>query len=353
MSEDISTRDENNRQQTVYVVYEHNTATTEKIDNFLKDNSLKVLKKEDAVDLTGETAPFIGRVIDTAFEHAQAAIVLLTEDEKVQLCKIFQHDDDEDFEKDFSFQSTQEQLFEAGYAFGKSPKHTILVQHGNVRPFSDIIGRYILSFNDTKKDYDTLRTHLERAMSIIEEESFGVPIDSRRVFVVHGRNIAAKKAMFAFLRSLGLLPIEWDQAVELTEPGAPFTGEALVAGLDDAQAVVVLLTGDDLVQLNEKDTEGRPLQALQVRPNVLFEAGMAFSRYAERTILVQLGKVRSCKRIDGRTLVKLTDKPAWRWVLMRRLHKAGCPVNFYGDWRNAGNFNVVSCKIESQPIPNN
>jgi len=347
MPEDTSPREVSNQQQAVYVVFEQFTPTVDKINKFLEEKGLKVLKKEDAVSLTGETAPFIGRVIDVAFEHAQAVIVLLTGDEKVQLCKTFQHDDDEDFEKDFSPQSTQEQLFEAGYAFGKSPKRTILVQDGNIRPFSDILGRYVLSFNDVQKDYDTLLAHLERARSIIEEEVFNEPVDPKRVFVVHGRNIAAKKAMFAFLRSLDLSPIEWDQAVELTEPGAPFTGEALVAGLDDAQAVVVLLTGDDIVQLNKQDAKGNLLQALQVRPNVLFEAGMAFSRYAKRTILVQLGKVRSCKEIDGRSLVKLIDKPASRWVLMRRLHKAGCPVNFNGDWHNSGKFNVVGCEMES------
>ena len=114
MPEDTSPREVSNQQQAVYVVFEQFTPTVDKINKFLEEKGLKVLKKEDAVSLTGETAPFIGRVIDVAFEHAQAVIVLLTGDEKVQLCKTFQHDDDEDFEKDFSPQSTQEQLFEAG-----------------------------------------------------------------------------------------------------------------------------------------------------------------------------------------------------------------------------------------------
>ena len=39
---------------------------------------------------------------------------------------------------------------------------------------------------------------------------------SERVFVVHGRNAEARNAMFTFLRSIGLKPIEWDQAIALT-----------------------------------------------------------------------------------------------------------------------------------------
>jgi hypothetical protein len=36
------------------------------------------------------------------------------------------------------------------------------------------------------------------------------------VFVVHGRDIAARDAVFAFLRSLALKPLEWTQALKLT-----------------------------------------------------------------------------------------------------------------------------------------
>ena len=61
-----------------------------------------------------------------------------------------------------------------------------------------------------------------------------------RVFVVHGRNQAAADSMFAFLRSLGLKPIEWDQAVAMTGKGSPYVGEVLdvAFGPDAVQAQV-------------------------------------------------------------------------------------------------------------------
>jgi len=55
--------------------------------------------------------------------------------------------------------------------------------------------------------------------------------------------------MFDFLRALGLRPLEWSQAVEMTASAAPFVGEVLTAAFEAAQAVVVLMTPDDLAHL--------------------------------------------------------------------------------------------------------
>ncbi len=170
MPENTSTTDENSRQRTIYVVFGHDTDQVRKIKAFLEGLDLVFLTKKEAVDFTKKTAPFIGDIINAAFEHAQAVIVLLTGDEEVQLCKELHHYDDEDFEKVFCPQPMQEQIFEAGYAFGKSPKRTILIQIGHVRPFSDIVGRFILHFTDTPEDYAILRTRLERAECSIKKD---------------------------------------------------------------------------------------------------------------------------------------------------------------------------------------
>jgi hypothetical protein len=64
------------------------------------------------------------------------------------------------------------------------------------------------------------------------------------VFVVHGRNSTARLAIFEFLRSIGLSPIEWHQAVAATRKANPYIGEVVDAALEAAQAVVVLWTPD-------------------------------------------------------------------------------------------------------------
>ena len=52
---------------------------------------------------------------------------------------------------------------------------------------------------------------------------------TRTVFVVHGRNEEARKAIFAFLRSIGLDPLEWSRAVQSTGKATPYIGEILDA----------------------------------------------------------------------------------------------------------------------------
>jgi CAP12/Pycsar effector protein, TIR domain len=58
---------------------------------------------------------------------------------------------------------------------------------------------------------------------------------ARRVFVVHGRNSAVRSAMFAFLRAIGLHPIEWSEAVKMT--GSLQALRAMLGRRDAGQAV--------------------------------------------------------------------------------------------------------------------
>jgi len=168
-------------------------------------------------------------------------------------------------------------------------------------------------------------------------------VRARKVFVVHGRNAAARSAMFAFLRAIGLEPIEWSAAVKMTGEGSPYIGRVLDTAFDAAQAIVVLLTPDDVAYLRteyasgEDDPETEPLA--QARPNVLFEAGMAMGRDAKRTVLVELGKLRPFSDVAGRHAVRIDGTASRRKDLAQRLESAGCAVDLAGeDWLTAGDF---------------
>ncbi|MCF6390887.1 nucleotide-binding protein [Mycobacterium sp. MBM] len=168
-------------------------------------------------------------------------------------------------------------------------------------------------------------------------------VDPKKVFVVHGRNAAARDAMFTFLRAIGLEPIEWSTAITATGSAAPFIGQALDAAFAMAKAVVVLLTPDDIAYLrpeyasgeHDPETEAKG----QARPNVLFEAGMALGHHPARTILVELGSLRPFSDVAGRHAIRMDDSAPKRNELANRLRNAGCAVDTSNtDWLSAGNF---------------
>lgn len=164
------------------------------------------------------------------------------------------------------------------------------------------------------------------------------------VFVVHGRNDKLRKAPFDFLRALGLKPLEWEKAVLMTKRANPYIGDILDVAMAKVQAVVVLFSPDDEARLkwqllaksdgaSEKQLRGQP------RPNVLFEAGLALGRHPEKTILVEVGRLRKFSDIVGRHVVKLTNDYSKRNDLANRLEALGCKVDRQGtDWTTSGDF---------------
>ena len=176
---------------------------------------------------------------------------------------------------------------------------------------------------------------------------------SKNVFVVHGRNLEARNSLFRFLRSIGLRPIEWDQAIKMTGKASPYIGEVLEIAFTEAQAIVVLFTPDDEVRLRasyRKDHDPAFESQLvgQARPNVLFEAGMAMGRSPEQTILIEIGNLRPFSDIGGRHTIRLNNSAESRHSLGQRLKTAGCSCELTGnDWLSEGDFNIEAIKIDS------
>jgi predicted nucleotide-binding protein len=164
------------------------------------------------------------------------------------------------------------------------------------------------------------------------------------VFVVHGRNDKLRRSLFDFLRALGLKPLEWEKVVLMTKKTNPYVGDILDNTMARVQAVVVLFSPDDEARLksefltkadgpSEKQLRGQP------RPNVLFEAGLALGRHPDKTILVEVGKLRKFSDIAGRHVVRLSNEYSKRNDLANRLENLGCKVDKQGtDWTKAGNF---------------
>ena len=171
--------------------------------------------------------------------------------------------------------------------------------------------------------------------------------NAREVFVVHGRNTAARDALFDFLNAIDLHPLEWSEAVKSTGKASPYVGDVLNVVFSRAHAVVVLFTPDDEARLkkrlqDENDPPHETQLTGQARPNVLFEAGMAMARNQDRTVLVELGRLRPFSDVGGRHVLRLENSTQSRQNLAQRLETAGCPVNLQGTrWHAAGDFDAA------------
>lgn len=211
---------------------------------------------------------------------------------------------------------------------------------------------WYLSLGTTPYDFAmvgiTARGKNEVERSNLTRQTEAQPKDPRRVFVVHGRNLEARDALFTFLRSIDLHPLEWPEIVAETAKGTPYIGEILDRAFSQAQAVVVLMTPDDMGCLREhfRKPEDAPHETEltpQARLNVLFEAGMAMGRFPDRTILVELGACRPFSDVGGRHVIRLDNATEKRQELAQRLRDAGCSVDLSGtDWHTAGKLVVDS-----------
>ncbi len=173
------------------------------------------------------------------------------------------------------------------------------------------------------------------------EEETGTVVTARskenrhRVFVVHGRDLETKSEIENFLRRIDLKPIWWEEARRATRKTTASNLEIVQAGLKMAQAVLVLMTGDDQARLHDtlnhkRDVSEAKLER-QSRPNVLIEAGMAMALYPKRTVLVEIGKLRSISDFEGLNMVEYDGSAKSQSVLATRLKDAGCMVqtDFY------------------------
>ena len=185
---------------------------------------------------------------------------------------------------------------------------------------------------------------LERKDTMSDQDNRSPIQDPSKVFVVHGRNVDARDAMFNFLSAIGLQPLEWAQAKKATRKPSPNIQEILDKAFSIAGAVIVLFTPDDIAWLREelrapKEQDHDVNPTPQARPNVLFEAGMAMGRYPERTVLVELGEVRPFTDISGIHIIRINNSTEKRQDLIDSLRNAGCSVDMSGRrWHKTGDF---------------
>lgn len=168
--------------------------------------------------------------------------------------------------------------------------------------------------------------------------------DTRRVFIIYGRNSKAYESIVQFVHALGLVPKSFAETrSELG--GAPYIVDVVSKGMDAAQATIALFSPDEISFLRPElssttDSEAE-MQRWQSRPNVLFEAGMALAMDRNRTIPVTMGTVEMPSDLGGVHLIRMDNKPHSRSLLKDALKAAGCDINEATKWWDssvAGDF---------------
>jgi predicted nucleotide-binding protein len=173
-----------------------------------------------------------------------------------------------------------------------------------------------------------------------------VTITNNSIFVVHGRDTQLNADIFAFLRSIGLNPLEWSQAIKGAKGANPHVDDVIHGAMETVQGVMVMFSPDEEARLKTKFCSPRDKKSGlgkldgQARPNVIFEAGLALGAHSNKTLLVQVGDVRDISDIAGKHLVHLTNASASRKELAQRLKtKLKFKVDTTGDqWLTLGDF---------------
>lgn len=173
------------------------------------------------------------------------------------------------------------------------------------------------------------------------------PTKDNSMFVVHGRDVTLNRDMYAFLSSIGIVPMEWDHAIKAAKGGAnPIVGDVISQAMDRVQGVMILFSPDEESKIKSKlasESDKRKnlhLKGFQPRPNVIFEAGLALGAHSDKTILVQVGDIRDISDIAGKHMVHLSNSFADRKRLADRLEsKLKFKVDITGTtWQGIGDF---------------
>lgn len=149
--------------RTVFVVLGKNVAINDAMFQFLTAIDLRPLEWTEARALTGEPSPYVGQILDAAFEEASAVVVLMTPDDEARLRNEFRREGDGPHEVRLTPQARPNVLYEAGMAMGLHPKRTVLVAVGKLRPFSDIDGRHVVHMNNSPERRQDLAERLKTA----------------------------------------------------------------------------------------------------------------------------------------------------------------------------------------------
>mgnify|MGYP002532943969 FL=1 len=144
-------------------------------------------------------------------------------------------------------------------------------------------------------------------------------VDSKKVFIVHGRDNELKETTARFLEKLGLNPIILHEQVN--------NGKTIIEKFEDYADVgfaIILMTPDDMGCLSGEQDSIK----LRARQNVIFEHGYFIGKLGRNkvTALVK-GNIELPTDINGILYVAVDNNGAWKLILAKEIKNAGYNID--------------------------
>lgn len=158
-------------------------------------------------------------------------------------------------------------------------------------------------------------------LSATKDVSIEKPESSRKIFIVHGHDVAVRESVAGFLRKIDLEPIILHEK--------PNSGRTIIEKFEENSEVgfaIVLLTPDDL---------GRCLngeEKFRARQNVILELGYFCGRLGRSKVCaLKKGDLELPSDVIGVAYTDFDARGAWKQDLARELEAAGYEI----DWQKA------------------
>jgi len=140
--------------KAVMVIYGHDEEANNAMFTWLRTIGLKPKEWGQLIQFTGNASPYIGQVLEEAFQHVQAVVALFTPDERVHPVG---------HSGPWRLQARPNVLIEAGMALVTHPTRTIIVVLGHQELPTDLAGRHYIQLNRTAGALNDIANRLEAA----------------------------------------------------------------------------------------------------------------------------------------------------------------------------------------------
>lgn len=151
------------KENTIFVVHGRDAKLRDAVYELLGSLGLKPQEWGHAIrSARGRGGnPYINDAVTKIMERAQAIVVLLSPDDEARLKPQFVAKHERSTEGKARGQARPNVIFETGIAIGAHHRKTLIVQAGDVKPFTDIGGMHILHLTGSDKSRNDFANRLE------------------------------------------------------------------------------------------------------------------------------------------------------------------------------------------------